>query len=355
VRAFGAILIAAGIVAACTPSPGADKAGGPQGAPVTLRLAVVGADTSVPPDVGYFLDRLTQRSSGRVHVDIKTEWGSFAPDAEAQVVHAVAAGEVDLGIVGTHVFDTLGVPSFGVLSAPMLIDSNEVVRAVLNSAVPGRLLPQLHRLAVTGLAMGSDGIRFPVAVTRPLRAPRDWRGITFGTTRSAVQERAIAALGATPKEVLGLTRVHGIQTGELAGYEFDPWLYTTQASAGFAPYMTTNVALWPLTVVMIANPTKLAALTQTQRNAIRQAATDAARASVKLTTPTDAQLRASCALGAHLVQASEADLAALRKAFEPVNRALDSAPATRGLLAEIIRIKSAVRTRPLFHVPRGCR
>jgi TRAP-type C4-dicarboxylate transport system substrate-binding protein len=324
------------------------------GAPATLRLAVVGADTSVPPDIGDFVVRVDALSEGRVHVVVKTGWASFAPDAEAQIVRAVAAGDVDLGVVGTRVFDTLGLPGFAVLSAPMLIDSNEAVRAVLDSPVPSRLLPELDRLGVRGLAMGSNGIRLPVAVKRPLRSPPDWRGISFGTFRSAVQERAINALGATPREVIGLFRVHGVQTGELAGYEFDPWLYTSQGSATFAPYMTANLALWPLTEMMIGNPAKLAALTATQRGWVRQAATATAAASVDLTKPTPDALRASCQLGAHFVQASEADITAMREAFEPVYQYLESDPATRDLLAEITRIKSAVRSGALFEVPSNC-
>ena len=73
-------------------------------------------------------------SGGAVQVTVINQWGDYAPSAEAQVVHAVAAGTVDLGWAGSEVFDTIGVPGLRALSAPMLIDSYPLENAVLKSA-----------------------------------------------------------------------------------------------------------------------------------------------------------------------------------------------------------------------------
>ena len=53
-------------------------------------------------------------------------------------MHGVADDTYDLGVVGTQVFDTLGVTSFQALNAPMLLDSYPLQAAVLESRLPDR-------------------------------------------------------------------------------------------------------------------------------------------------------------------------------------------------------------------------
>src|SRR5215213_9179858 len=101
---------------------GDDKAGG-GGPPVELRLANTGGEIAQTPAVEYFVERVDEFSGGKVRIEVVDQWAEFASDAEQQVVNDVAAGEVDLGWVGSRVFDTLGVESFQALTAPMLIDS----------------------------------------------------------------------------------------------------------------------------------------------------------------------------------------------------------------------------------------
>src|SRR5207244_458877 len=103
----------------------------------------------------------------------------------------VAAGSADLGWVGTRVFDTLGNDSFQALTAPMLIDSYPLERAVIESNVPRQMLGTLDSLRVTGLSMLGDGLRKPIGVRRPLLGPADWRGIVFESIRSNGQAEAI--------------------------------------------------------------------------------------------------------------------------------------------------------------------
>lgn len=349
------IAVASALLVACTPPHGADKAGGPGGAPVTLSLAIVGGTaTGVAPSVGYYADRVDAISAGKLRVKVVSEWGAFGPDAEEQVVHATASGEVDLGWTGTRIFDSLRVRSFQALSAPMLIDSNELVRAVLASPIPEHMLHGLGQVDVTGLAVFGDGIRLPVAVSQPLRSPQDWRGLSFGTFRSTVQQQAIAALGATPKEVIGPFRVHALDAGEIQGYEFDAWTYASQNSAVRARYVTTNIALWPQTDVLFGNPSSLKSLSNVQRTWLMKAAAETARASVDLTQPSQDELGKACALGARFVEASPVDIAAMRSAFATVYASLNADADTKAFIGEIVRLKSTVAAGDLFELPSGC-
>jgi len=106
-RKTGALLalaLAAAAAAGCSASAGADKAGGPAGGPVVLRMA--STSSNPPPPVADFIRRVRALSRGAVRIHVINQWGDYAPSDEAQAVHAVAAGTVDLGWAGSEVFDT---------------------------------------------------------------------------------------------------------------------------------------------------------------------------------------------------------------------------------------------------------
>ena len=84
--------------------------------------------------------------------------------------------EVDLGWVGTRVFDTLGVKSFQALTAPMLVDSYALENAVIESGITEEMMEGLDELGVVGLGVLPDGLRKPIGVTGPILGPADWRG-----------------------------------------------------------------------------------------------------------------------------------------------------------------------------------
>ena len=70
------------------------------------------------PAVDALVRRAEAKSNGNVKIEMAFRTGEDAPDAEQQIVRGVADGTYDLGVVGTRVFDTLGVNSFQALDAP---------------------------------------------------------------------------------------------------------------------------------------------------------------------------------------------------------------------------------------------
>ena len=260
-------------VAACA-APGGTKAGGAS-EPVMLHIATVNSSLGYTPQISYLADRVRELSGGNVRIDHVPRVGNFAPGAEQQVVHGVAAGAFDLGFVGTRVFDTLGVNSFQALTAPMLIDSYPLERAVVGSDIPRQMMAGLDPLRVTGLAVLADGLRKPNAVAHPLLRPRDWSGITFATYKSDGQQQAVRALGARVSNLFGHPLDAALRSGKVAAFEKN--LLTDQINQQFnqqaiAPYVTANLNLWPQTLAVIANPARLAKLTPQQRGWLQQAA-----------------------------------------------------------------------------------
>jgi TRAP-type C4-dicarboxylate transport system substrate-binding protein len=357
-RKAGALLalaLAAAVAAGCSAPAGGDKAGGPAAGALVLRMASTPSDLSDALSVAVFVRRVRALSGGAVQVQVMNQWGGYAPSDEAQVVHAVANGQVDLGWAGSEVFDTIGTPGLRALSAPMLIDSYPVENAVLKSTLPARMLAGLSRVHVAGLAVLGDALRHPIAVRRPLLAPADWRGLSFGTYRSGVQEQAIRALGAIPVVASGLYRTHDLATGAIQGFELDVQRYVHDVPVPSARYVTANVALWPLFDVLFANPARLASLTAQQRGWLQRAAADAAMTSVTLVSSQNGRyIRRACAMGARFAMATPADLAALRRALSVVYRSLDRDPQTRADIGQIQLLKKKTPPGPVLAIPPGC-
>ncbi len=337
-----ALVLAAAAASGCSASAGADKASATY-------------DPSGAPPVADFIRRVRALSGGSVQIHVINQWGDYAPSNEAQVAYAVAAGTVDLGWAGSEMFDTLGVPGFRALSAPMLIDSYPLENAVLNSALPARMLAGLSTVHLTGLAVLGDALRRPVGVHRPLLGPADWHGLSIGTYRSGVQEQAIRALGATPVVAFGPYRTRDLASGAIQGFELDMQRYVHNVLVPSARYVTANVALWPLFDVLFANPARLASLTPQQRGWLQQAADGAARTSVPLIAGQDSPyIKQACTMGARFATATPADLAALRQSLAVVYQNLEADPQASAFLRLIQALKKSTPPGPAPAIPADC-
>jgi TRAP-type C4-dicarboxylate transport system substrate-binding protein len=355
-RLAALVLTAAATFAATACSGGGggeDKAGG-SGPTVILRLANTGGSIDQTPAVEYFVKHVKELSGGNVRIEVVDRWAEFASDAEQQIVRDVAGNDVDLGWVGTRVFDTLGVESFQALTAPMLVDSYALENAVIESGITEEMMEGLDALEVVGLGVLGDGLRRPIGVTAPILGPADWRGITFGTLRSNGQAEAIRTLGATPAQIFGSERDEALREGTIQGFEFSTWLFAgNHEMPRLAPYVTANVILWPQMDVLLANPARLEALTGEQRGWLEQAARDAEARSASLADKDARALDVACRSGARFAEASAADLAALEAAFAPVYAKLQQHPATKAFIERIQELKQST-PETVLSIPSDC-
>jgi TRAP-type transport system periplasmic protein len=353
------LLVAAAALSGCGGgSRTADKAGGTANKAVVLTLATTAsAGLADAPPVREFAHRVAVVSHGALRIDVTAQWGNLAPDAEARLVRAVGAGTVDLGFVGSRVFDLLGVSSFSPLSAPMLIDSYRLEAAVMRSDLPPLMTASLKPLHVAGVGMFGDAIRRPFSVRRALLDPRSWRGISFGTYPSRVQEATIRVLGARPFHAFGNYRQHALQLGLIQGFEYDVGRYAQYSIEPLAPYVTSNVEMWPQVDVVLANPQWLRSLSAQQRRWLREASAGTADTSVALVSHEAGAVRRACAQGARFVDATAAQLAGLRRAFAVVYAKLGRDPSTSLYLRRIQRLKRSLAARPstASPLPAGCR
>ena len=124
--------------------------------------------------------------------------GSFALDAELDVIRDVAAHRYDLGVVATQVFDNLGSPASGP-HRPHAHRQLSLEQAVIDRDMPAEMIRSLDSVGVGGSGILGGGLWKPVATEKPVRGLDDWRDITVVVgTRGSRSPRRSSALGARP-------------------------------------------------------------------------------------------------------------------------------------------------------------
>jgi TRAP-type C4-dicarboxylate transport system substrate-binding protein len=347
-----ALVVAMTLLAAGCGAGGGKAGGGSE--PVVLTLASRPGDIQWTPGVADFVKRVGQLSGGALRIKVASLWGGDGnADAEQRIVRDVANGKADLGWVGTRVFDTLGVNSFQALTAPMLIDSYPLLRAVIASDIPGQMLGGLVGLGVTGLAVVGDSLQKPIGARRPLLGRSDWSDIAFATLRSIGEAEAIRALGARNTDLWGDPLLRAFESGTVQGRDLGMFAYVA-ANLETVPYLTANVSLWPGTLVLMANPHLLSTLSEQQRGWLQRAATEAAAGSTDLVDQDASNVTTACGGGARLADATETDLAWLRQSFAPVYAHLEQDPHTKSFIESIQTLKNSTPGGPALDIPDSC-
>ena len=338
VQPFALALIAVlgiGLVAGC--SSGSDKAGGKRAEKVTvLSLANPFGDAF---ELNGFAHRVSRLSGGRLRIDIRNRWRFGQVAYENGSIADVRAGKADLGAAGSRAWDSVGVSRLRALSAPFLIDSYELEERVVRSPMIGSMLEGLRPLGLVGLAVLPGALRHPVGAARPLLAPTDYEGRRIGVQQSRLGSATMRALGATPVWVGAHPSVAGLDGIEQNVAGIEGWRLDR-----FVRYLTGNVVLWPRPLVLFANAKAFAALTPAQRRILRQAAAEDVAPEGALIRAEEHET-ATTVCRAHrlrFVSASSGDLAALRRAVEPVYAQLARDPRTRRYLAQIKELRRRV-------------
>jgi TRAP-type C4-dicarboxylate transport system substrate-binding protein len=127
--------------AACSAGAPADRAGGET---VTLKLGTI---DHVNPDgqsfgVQAFVDNIPKVSSGRLKVEVVEEYGDGAATADAELIKAIADGQLDGGWVGTRGFGPAGIHGLEAFEAPTVITSYAAQKALISVAQRLKRLPR---------------------------------------------------------------------------------------------------------------------------------------------------------------------------------------------------------------------
>jgi TRAP-type C4-dicarboxylate transport system substrate-binding protein len=351
-RAVIAMVVLA-MTAACQTTQGADKTGGDT---VVLRLATFEGEVNANglnhgPEA--FVENLGKVSEGRLKVDLTTDYGDGAPDAESRIVRAIASGEVDGGWPATRAFARGGIPGLQLVEAPLTIASYPAEKALVSGPVAGKLLGRLDGSGVVGLGLAVGPLRRPFAANEPLLGPEDWKGVSFRVFNSPIQADAVRALGATPAD-LSFSFIDQIKNGTLRGAEFDIAQYEHNGNGTEAGNITANVVLWPKVFVLALSEKRFRALTPQQQAWVREAAERAVKASVEATYEEATAARTLCDRGARFHDASPGQIQGLRAKVRPVLDKLTADPASAQLLRDLQTIAAQHPGPEVPDVPASC-
>ena len=327
------------LAAGCTAS-GLNKAGGNQARQtLVLTLANFLGDST---ELQGFAGEVQRLSAGAMRIDFQSRWRLHQVDFETGLIGDVRAGKADLGVVGAEVWDSVGVSSFQALDAPFLVDSYALQDRVVRSTMMGQMLAGLRAAGLVGIGVLPGPLRKPLGIRRPLLNPSDYAGLTIGVQQSRVADATMRALGARPVwfgsegPVTGLDAIEQ-QISQVQDEQYD--------RAG--KYLTANVSLWPRPLVLFANRQAWAALTPGQRRILRQAVSDDLTAETQVVRDNEqADTAILCRRGLRFLTASPADLAALRRAVQPVYAQLERDPQTRGYIRQIEAMRSRISPGP---------
>jgi TRAP-type C4-dicarboxylate transport system substrate-binding protein len=320
-------LVTAAAVALAGCGSSSDRTGGTRTADRVVLTMANGNGTSIELDP--FAKAVARLSGGKLAIRFHNEWRAGTTGYERGIIRDVAGGRADLAWVGTRAFDDAGVRAFDALHAPLLIDSYEAERRVLEGPLAGRMLAALpHGLAGIGVLPGP--MRKPLG-TAPFTEPADFRGRAVAITRSAVASATLRALGARGVEIPSGGDIAGLdgvesQVDSIQGNGYD----------GNAKYLAADVNLWPRPLVLFASRRAFDRLTAEQRDVLRRAAAEAVG-------PTLAQIEHDerdaagilCRRGVEFVTAGASRLAALRRAVAPVYARLEQDAQTRQAIEQI--------------------
>jgi len=331
-----------------------DKAGGSD-APLELRLAA--AYTADQPDAHFtreFAARVRKLSGGRLRVRVIFDAEGAPADVEPRIARRVRDGGYDLGWIGARAWDELGVKSFQALQTPFLITNYALLDEVMTSTVAREMLDGLAGQHVVGLALIPGLLRHPYGLSRPLLSPADFSGARIRVNESRASDAVIRALGATP-----------VHAGN-AGLDYQA-LRLDGDEASFARMPTgavgsANVVLFPKTLTLFAGQRAFGRLTKEQRGILRRAAAQTLAGAVNYPVAQSIRfeselVRQWCASPARTGVAALAtpdQLAALRRAAQPVVESLQRDETTRTFITRIRELARALPPAPPITAPTSC-
>ena len=326
-----AVMLAA---AACSGS-GVDKAGGTQTPqPVVLTLA---DHEQNPEDVQFWIDEVQRRSGGSLRIQVTNRWRDQELAYDKATIADVQAGKVQLAKINARAYDTVGVTSFQALVAPFLIDNHPLERRVLESDLMGEMLAGTNKLGLVGLAVLPTQLRKPLGVSRPLVTVKDYRGARIGVREGEIAKATFTALGATPVPTIPGKPLNGLDGIELT-------FGAIKGNEQHAKAVTSNVTFWPRPMTLVINQKTFASLTPSQQEALQAAGSAVLSRQLDSSQGRSAEDEGVlCRRGLRFVQASNQDLAALRRAVQPVYDQLEANAETKSFLQRILAMKHETR------------
>lgn len=219
---------------------------------ISIKFSHVVADNT-PKGKGALLFKqlAEERLPGRVKVEVYANSSLFGDGKE---MDALLLGDVQMIAPSLAKFEHYSKP-IQIFDLPFLFDDMEAVDRFQKSPTGQALLTSMEDKGITGLGYWHNGLK-QLSANKPLRSPKDARGLKFRVQASAVLDEQFKALRANPRKMSFSEVYQGLQTGVVNGTEntwsnyysqkaYEVQSYMTESNHGLVDYMViTNTAFW---------------------------------------------------------------------------------------------------------------
>lgn len=220
--------------------------------PIVIKFSHVVAEHT-PKGQGALLFKklVEERLPGKVKVEVYPNSSLFGDGKEME---ALLLGDVQIIAPSLAKFEQY-TKKLQIFDLPFLFDNIQAVDRFQQSPQGKELLTSMQDKGITGLGYWHNGMK-QLSANKPLREPKDARGLKFRVQASKVLEEQFKAVRANPRKMSFAEVYQGLQTGVVNGTE-NPWSniysqkmhevqkYITESDHGVLDYMViTNTKFW---------------------------------------------------------------------------------------------------------------
>lgn len=278
--------------------------------------------------VRWIGETLERETGGRLRIRV---YHAGQLGRESETLEMARHGAVDFTRVYTGALNN-AFPLTRALCMPFAFDSTEHQRRVHDGKVGSEVLRGFGARGVVGLALYDSGPRCFYNTRRPLHAPRDLAGLKIRVPPSDIFIELIGLLGGNPTplpigQVFSALETHLIDGAENnirsfhASRHFEAARYWSQTGHSYAPD------------ALLVSKRTLDALSPSDRGLVLEASRESVAVMRRLWDASEAEARRALAEAG--IRMNTVDVAAFKRAAEPLVRELLRDPALRALHAAI--------------------
>lgn len=220
--------------------------------PIVIKFSHVVAEHTPKGQGALLFKKLAEeRLAGKVKVEVYPNSSLFGDGKEME---ALLLGDVQMIAPSLAKFEQY-TKQVQLFDLPFLFNDIQAVDRFQHSPEGQKLLKSMESKNITGLGYWHNGMK-QLSANKPLREPKDARGLKFRVQASAVLEEQFKAVRANPRKMSFAEVYQGLQTGVVNGAE-NPWSniysqkmhevqkYITESNHGVLDYMLiTNTQFW---------------------------------------------------------------------------------------------------------------
>lgn len=242
-------------------------------AETTLTLSTPDPDTAeITVAANKFAELVAAKTNGEVTIKVFPNGTLYGGDPSA-AVKQLAGGSLDMLVLATSLYANFN-PKFSAISIPYLFDDETQLRAYLAGEQGEELKSDLNNIGITGLSLWTRPFRQMTNSKHPIEKPADVAGLKFRVPNNPLWVEFFKKMGAAPTPMAFAEVYNALQLKVVDGQE-NP--VSVPLAAKFYEVqdflsMTNHMAdAW----VLELNPAKFAALSDSEKAAITEAAKEA--------------------------------------------------------------------------------